>query len=89
MPTQLGFISGLVLLAAKRVEGTGTEQRGGPPLGRALAWPWPLAFKVRSGALGGTYEMRTQLIDSREIHGLGGLQEFWPIEIALHGAELL
>jgi hypothetical protein len=39
MPTQLGFISGLVPLAAQRVEDTGTEQRGGPPLGRAMAWP--------------------------------------------------
>jgi hypothetical protein len=54
MPTQLVFISGLVRLAAQRVEDTGTEQRGGPPLERAVAWPWPLACKVRSGALGGT-----------------------------------
>ena len=38
MPTQIDFISGLAPLAAQRVEDTGTEQRGGPPLGRAVAW---------------------------------------------------
>ena len=32
---------------------------GGPPLGRAMAWPWPLACKVRSGALGGKSCMST------------------------------
>jgi hypothetical protein len=52
--TQLVFGGGLAPLAAQRVDGTGTEQKGGPPLGRALAWPQPLACKVRSGALGGT-----------------------------------
>ena len=51
--TQLVFSGGLAPLAAQRVDGTGTEQQGGPPLGRAMAWPWPLACKVRSGALGG------------------------------------
>jgi len=51
--TQLVFSGGLALLAAQRVDGTGTEQKGGPLLGRAMAWPWPLAWKVRSGALGG------------------------------------
>jgi len=50
------FSGGLAPLAALRVDGTGTEQKGGPPLGRAMAWPWPLACKVRSGALGGTCE---------------------------------
>ena len=54
MPTQLGFISGLMLLAAKRVENIGTEHQGRPPLGRAMAWPYPLACEVRSGALCGT-----------------------------------
>jgi hypothetical protein len=39
MLTQLGFISGLVPLAAQRVEDVGTEQRGGSPLGRVMAWP--------------------------------------------------
>jgi hypothetical protein len=36
--------------------GTGTEQQGGPPLRRAMAWPWPLACKMRSGALGGSFK---------------------------------
>jgi hypothetical protein len=39
--------------ADKHVEETDTEQQGGPSLGRAMDWPWPLACKVRSGALGG------------------------------------
>jgi hypothetical protein len=52
--TQLVFRDGLAPLAAQRVDGTGTEQQGGPPLGRAMACPWPLACKVRSDALGGT-----------------------------------
>jgi hypothetical protein len=51
--TQLVFSGGLAPFAAQRADGTGTEQQGGPPLGRAEAWPWPLACKVRSGALGG------------------------------------
>jgi hypothetical protein len=37
--TQLVFSGGLVPLAAQRVHGAGTEQQGGPPLGRAMAWP--------------------------------------------------
>ena len=37
--TQLVFSGGLALLAAQRVDGTGTEQKGGPLLGRAMAWP--------------------------------------------------
>ena len=35
---QLVFSGGLAPLAAQRVDGTGTEQQGGPPLGRAMAW---------------------------------------------------
>jgi hypothetical protein len=38
---------------AQRVVDAGTEQQGRPSLRRALAWPWPLACKVCSGALGG------------------------------------
>jgi hypothetical protein len=38
---------------AQRVVDAGTEQQGRPPLRRAVAWPWPLACEVRSGALGG------------------------------------
>jgi hypothetical protein len=38
---------------AQRVVDAGTEQQGRPPLRRAMAWPQPLACKVRSGALGG------------------------------------
>jgi len=56
---QLVFSGGLAPLAAQRVDGTGTEQQSGPPLGRAMAWPWPLACKVRSGALGGKSCMST------------------------------
>ena len=37
--TQLFFSGGLAPLAAQRVDGTGTEQQDGPPLGRAMAWP--------------------------------------------------
>jgi hypothetical protein len=37
MPTQLVFICGLAPLAAQRGEDTGTEQMGGPPVGRAMA----------------------------------------------------
>ena len=37
--TQLAFSGGLAPLTAQRVDGTGTEQQGGPPLGRAMAWP--------------------------------------------------
>ena len=36
---KLVFSGGLAPLAAQRVDGTGTEQQGGPPLGRAMAWP--------------------------------------------------
>jgi hypothetical protein len=37
--TQLVFSGGLAPLAAQRLDDTGTEQQGGPPLGRAVAWP--------------------------------------------------
>jgi hypothetical protein len=37
--TQLVFSGGLAPLAAQRVDSTGTEQQGEPPLGRAMAWP--------------------------------------------------
>jgi hypothetical protein len=37
--TELVFSGGLAPLAAQRVDGTGTEQQGGPPLGREMAWP--------------------------------------------------
>ena len=62
MPTQRGFISGLVPLAAQRAVDTGMEQQGRPPLRRAMAWPWPLACKVRSGALGGNLAEAPSLI---------------------------
>jgi hypothetical protein len=52
----LSYSGGLAPLAAQRVDSTGTEQQGGPPLGRAMPWPCPLACKVRSGALGGRFK---------------------------------
>jgi len=86
MPTQFGFISGILPLAAQRVEHAGTKQRGGPPLGRTMVWPWPLACEERSGALGGIF-LDPEIDQSIAVHdALNRSNSFF---IGAHGQELL